>query len=98
LNNTVLEQIANEHVVELHHSVLTLATNIVPKFQNITVNPDVAALLPQFQKELDLVKEYLIQGKDVDVSFTPHLTKKQKKKISILNSNNMCSKVEPKGD
>ena len=68
LNNTVLEQIANEHVVELHQSVLTLATNIVPKFQNITVNPDVAALLPQLQKELDLVKEYLIQGKDVDVS------------------------------
>lgn len=50
----------------------------------------------QLPKELDLVREYLLQGKDVDVPFTPYPTKKQKKQISKLNSYNTRSKNEPK--
>ena len=46
-------------------------------------NIEVAAHIdPQLQKEIDLVREYLIQGKDVDVPFTPYLTKKQTKNLS----------------
>jgi len=33
-------------------------------------------------KDLNLVSEYQIRGKNVDVSFTPYLTKKQKKQLS----------------
>jgi hypothetical protein len=46
----------------------------------------------QLQKELNLVGEYLIQGKDADVPFMPNLTNKQKKQISKLNFFNTRSK------
>ena len=56
----------------------------------------IASICPQLQKELDLVSEYLIRGKDVDVSFTPYLMKKQNKQLSKINSHNTQSKGELK--
>jgi len=44
----------------------------IPKSSDINF----ANIDSQFQKELVLVREYLIQGKDVDVTFTSYLTKK----------------------
>jgi len=48
----------------------------------------------QFQKELDFIPEYLIQGKDTNVAFTSYLTKKQKKQLSKFNSYNTRSKAK----
>jgi hypothetical protein len=42
-----------------------LAIDNVAAVKNIHADPDVAAYInPQFQKELDLVREYIVQGKD----------------------------------
>jgi hypothetical protein len=105
LNSTVLEHIANDHVVELQQPVLALATDPLPLTKDVQlIQRTMAAEMKvathidtQLQKEIDLVSEYLIQGKDADVPFTPYLVKKQKKNISKLNSYNTRSKCEPKG-
>jgi hypothetical protein len=52
-----------------------------------------AHICPQLWKKLDLVSEYLIQGKNVDLPFTPYQTKKQKKQIIKLNSYNTRSRA-----
>lgn len=83
--------------MELQKPVLTLATDIVLAVHNIIVDHEVVALNLQLQKELDLVRECLIKGEDVEVPFTPYLTKKQRKQLSKLNSYNTRSKGAPKG-
>lgn len=50
--------------------------------QNTIVDPEVAAHInPQLQKKLDLVIEYLIQGKYVDVPFTSYPANKKLSKL-----------------
>ena len=91
-------------MVELQQPVLTLATDPLPLTKDVQlIQHTMAAQIkvathidPQLHKEIDLVSEYLIQGKDADVRFTPYLTKKHKKSISKLNSYNARSKCEPK--
>lgn len=48
---------------------------------DIVVNSD-DPIDPNLQRGLDLVQHLLIQGASVDVSFTPYLSKSQKKKIT----------------
>jgi len=62
-----------------------------------TGSSSITCICPILQKKLDLVSEYLIRDKDVDVLFTPYPMKKHKKQLSKLNSYNTRSKDAPKG-
>jgi len=56
-----------------------------------------AGICPILQKKLDLISEYLIQGKDDGILFTSYMTKKQKKQLSKLSSYNTRFKGESNG-
>lgn len=62
-----------------------------------TGSSSITCICPILHKKLDLVCEYLIRGKNVDIPFTPYPMKKHKKQLSKLNSYNTQSKGEPKG-
>jgi len=77
----ILEPVANMVMVK-SPGVIILAEVVMPlEYTQVVAHIDL-----QHHKELDLVREYLIQSKDVDAPFTPYMTKKQKIQLSKLNS------------
>jgi len=50
---------------------------------------------PKLQRELDLVEHLVVAGKDVDVPYTPYLTKCQWKKIAKAAIYKTCSMGPP---